>query len=227
MRAFIESTGGAPVQVKSHPIRFGSGAWTCVVGELEDGSRMVTVASGATAPSLRNTSGSSRRGIERRIMTISLSDATAIVDRAISHADAMGVPMNIAVVDGGGHLIALARMDKAILGSIDIALAKAKTSILVNGPSENLWEYCKPGGPAPATEHTNGGLIPSAGGVADLEHVSPPSARVPAPARARRTGARRLPSARTPRSPVACPPCGAGVGVASGSGTCPPTAADR
>jgi uncharacterized protein GlcG (DUF336 family) len=99
-------------------------------------------------------------------MNISLSDATAIVDRAISHADAMGVPMNIAVVDGGGHLIAFARMDKAILGSIDIAVAKAKTSILFNGPSENLWEYCKPGGPAPATEHTNGGLIPYAGGVA-------------------------------------------------------------
>ena len=39
--------------------------------------------------------------------------------------------MNIAVVDGGGHLIAFARMDKAILGSIDIALAKAKTSIFV------------------------------------------------------------------------------------------------
>jgi len=37
---------------------------------------------------------------------------------------------------------------QAILGSIDIALAKAKTSILFNGPSENLWEYCNPGGPA-------------------------------------------------------------------------------
>ena len=44
MKAFVESTGGAPVQVKSHPIRFGSGDWTRVVGELEDGSRMVTLA---------------------------------------------------------------------------------------------------------------------------------------------------------------------------------------
>ena len=44
MKAFVETTGGAPVQVKSHPIRFGSGDWTCVVGELEDGSRMVTLA---------------------------------------------------------------------------------------------------------------------------------------------------------------------------------------
>jgi hypothetical protein len=36
--------GGAPIQVKSHPIRFGSGEWTCVVGELKDGSWMVAVA---------------------------------------------------------------------------------------------------------------------------------------------------------------------------------------
>jgi hypothetical protein len=43
MKAFVESTGG-PLQVESHPIRFGSGDWTCVVGELENGSRMVTVA---------------------------------------------------------------------------------------------------------------------------------------------------------------------------------------
>jgi uncharacterized protein GlcG (DUF336 family) len=63
-------------------------------------------------------------------------------------------------------MLAFARMDRAILGSIEIALAKAKTSILFNGPSENLWDFCKPGGPAPGTEYTNGGLIPYAGGVA-------------------------------------------------------------
>jgi uncharacterized protein GlcG (DUF336 family) len=73
--------------------------------------------------------------------------------------------MNIAVVDAGAHLLAFARMDKAILGSIDIALKKANTSVLFNNPSEALWEFCKPGGPAPATESTNGGLIPFAGGV--------------------------------------------------------------
>src|SRR5438093_11664651 len=44
-------------------------------------------------------------------------------------------------------------------------LKKAKTSVLFGSPSEALWEYCKPGGPAPATESTNGGLIPCAGGI--------------------------------------------------------------
>jgi hypothetical protein len=44
MKACVESAGGTPPQIKSHPIKFGSGEWTCVVGEFEDGSRMVTVA---------------------------------------------------------------------------------------------------------------------------------------------------------------------------------------
>src|SRR6266446_1248922 len=100
-----------------------------------------------------------------RTMTITLNAAQAMIERACAHAASIAVPMNIAVTDGGGHLLAFARMDGAILGSIEIALAKAKTSILFNGPSENLWDFCKPGAPAPATEYTNGGLIPYAGGV--------------------------------------------------------------
>ena len=101
----------------------------------------------------------------RSQMQLSLKEAQAIVELARAHAEKIGVPMNIAVVGGGGHLLAFARMDKSILGSIDIALKKAKTSVLFNNPSEALWEFCKPGGPAPATEGTNGGLIPYAGGV--------------------------------------------------------------
>src|SRR5258705_6127323 len=102
-------------------------------------------------------------GIPR--MPLSLKDAQTVVELARVHAEKIGVPMNIAVVDGGGHLLAFARMDKSILGSIDIALKKAKTSVLFNAPSEGLWEYCKPGGPAPTTEGTNGGLIPYDGRV--------------------------------------------------------------
>lgn len=44
MKAMVKSTGGTPVQITSHPISFGSGEWTCVVGEFEGGGRMVTVA---------------------------------------------------------------------------------------------------------------------------------------------------------------------------------------
>lgn len=44
MQAFVESVGGTPPQILSHPIGFGNGEWTCVIGEFEDGTRMVTVA---------------------------------------------------------------------------------------------------------------------------------------------------------------------------------------
>jgi hypothetical protein len=44
MKVMVQATGGTPAQIMSHPIKFGSGDWTCVVGEFENGSRMVTVA---------------------------------------------------------------------------------------------------------------------------------------------------------------------------------------
>jgi hypothetical protein len=44
MKAFVDSVGGTPPRIVSHPIGFGSGEWTCVIGEFEDGSRMVSAA---------------------------------------------------------------------------------------------------------------------------------------------------------------------------------------
>ena len=44
MQSLIEQAGGRPMQIQSHPISFGSGEWTCVVGEFVSGARMVTVA---------------------------------------------------------------------------------------------------------------------------------------------------------------------------------------
>ena len=44
MEGYVSMVGGTPPRIVSHPIAFGSGEWTCVIGEAEDGSRMVTVA---------------------------------------------------------------------------------------------------------------------------------------------------------------------------------------
>ena len=45
MKSYVEQNGGGtPPQITSHPIKFGSGEWTCVIGEFENGARMVTVA---------------------------------------------------------------------------------------------------------------------------------------------------------------------------------------
>ena len=48
---------------------------------------------------------------------ITLSDARKIIAAAEKKAADIGQPMNIAVVDAGGNLVAFARMDGAWLGS--------------------------------------------------------------------------------------------------------------
>lgn len=48
-----------------------------------------------------------------------------VITLATIQASAIGVPMDIAVVDRGGRLKGFARMDGAWIGSIDIAQAKA------------------------------------------------------------------------------------------------------
>ena len=96
---------------------------------------------------------------------ITLHQARAMVGAAEAKAEALGVPVNIAILDGGGHLKAFSRMDGAVLGSIDVATRKATTAVLFNARSEAIWEYCKPGAAAPGLELSNGGLAPFGGGI--------------------------------------------------------------
>src|SRR5688572_33194569 len=98
-------------------------------------------------------------------MALTTRQAQAVIDGARAKAADLGVPVNIAVLDAGTQLKAFVRMDGAVLGAIDIALKKARTSVLFEANSEAVWEYCKPGAPAHGLEHTNGGLAPFAGGV--------------------------------------------------------------
>jgi glc operon protein GlcG len=58
-------------------------------------------------------------------MSLSLKDADELIDRAHSKAAELGVKVTVAVVDKGGHLIALRRMDGAPPLSPQIAEAKA------------------------------------------------------------------------------------------------------
>jgi len=98
-------------------------------------------------------------------MSLTSVQARAVIAAAESKAAAIGVSVIVAVVDAGVHLKAFSRMDGAVLGSIDIAQKKARTSALFQISSEGVWEYCKPGAPAHALELTNDGLAPFGGGV--------------------------------------------------------------
>ena len=61
-------------------------------------------------------------------MMITLQDARRVIAAAEQKAIAIEQPQNIAVVDTGGNLLAFVRMDRAWLGSIDIAIKKAFTA---------------------------------------------------------------------------------------------------
>jgi uncharacterized protein GlcG (DUF336 family) len=96
---------------------------------------------------------------------LSLADARQVLDAALAEADAIRQPMNVAVVDDGGHLLAFARQDGAIRGSIDISVGKARTAALMKMTTEDLGKAAAPGAPLFGIEVTNGGLVIFGGGI--------------------------------------------------------------
>ncbi|GLW10731.1 PduO protein [Microtetraspora sp. NBRC 13810] len=100
---------------------------------------------------------------------LALATARQVLDAALNRALEIGQPMNVAVVDDGGHLVAFARQDGAILGSIDIAIRKARTAALMAMTTEQLGESAVPGGPLYGIEVTNEGLVIFGGGVPLVE----------------------------------------------------------
>ncbi|MDQ8022259.1 MAG: heme-binding protein [Moraxellaceae bacterium] len=98
-------------------------------------------------------------------MNVSLQQAQVVIAAAQARARELGVQAVISVLDAGVHLKAFHRMDGAPLGSIDVATGKAKTAVLFGCNSEDVYEYLKPGAPAPGLELSNGGLMPFAGGM--------------------------------------------------------------
>src|SRR5260370_1253765 len=59
---------------------------------------------------------------------LKLEDARRVISAAEKKANEIGQPMNIAVADEGGNIVAHVRMDNAWIGSIDISMKKAYTS---------------------------------------------------------------------------------------------------
>src|SRR5947208_12531741 len=76
---------------------------------------------------------------------ITLEDAKRIIAAAERKAQEIGQPMNIAVVDAGGNLVAHVRMDNAWIGSVDIAINKAWTSRAFDIPTRQLAELSQSG----------------------------------------------------------------------------------
>jgi len=98
-------------------------------------------------------------------MNISLEQAEAAIKAAKEKARQQGTLMNIVIVDAGINLVAFARMDGAWIGSIDIAMRKARTARYFDMETGELGKLSQPGGPLWQVEHCNGGLITFPGGV--------------------------------------------------------------
>ena len=96
---------------------------------------------------------------------ITLDAAQKAVQKAIEKSVELNVKMDIAIVDAGANLKAFVRMDNAWLGSIDIAIKKAKTARFFNMDTGAIGSLSQPGGPLYNIEHSNGGLISFPGGV--------------------------------------------------------------
>lgn len=98
-------------------------------------------------------------------MDITLEQAEKIIAAAKTKAKEIDTLMNIAVVDRGAHLVAFARMDGAWLGSLDIAIKKAKTAKLFDINTGDIGALSQPGASLYNIELSNGGLITFPGGV--------------------------------------------------------------
>jgi uncharacterized protein GlcG (DUF336 family) len=96
---------------------------------------------------------------------ITTKQAQVILEAALKKAEEIKTKMDIAVVDAGANLKAFIRMDDAFLGSIDIAIKKAKTARMFNMPSGDLGKLSQPGASLYNIEHSNDGLITFPGGV--------------------------------------------------------------
>ena len=93
------------------------------------------------------------------IETIQLTDARRIIAAATKKAEEIGQPMNIAVVDAGGNLLAFERMENAWIGSIDIAQKKAFTSRAFDITTKDLGTHSQSGNQFFGIHASNDGKI--------------------------------------------------------------------
>ena len=74
-----------------------------------------------------------------------LEDARRVIAAAEKKSLEIGQPMNIAVVDSGGNLVAHVRMDNAWIGSVDISINKAWTARAFDISTKELAELSQSG----------------------------------------------------------------------------------
>jgi uncharacterized protein GlcG (DUF336 family) len=90
---------------------------------------------------------------------VTLNDAMKVISAAQKKAAAIGQPMNVAVADDGGNLVAHVRMDGAWIGSIDISIKKAFTARAFDIATKDLAPLAQPGGDFFGINASNDGRV--------------------------------------------------------------------
>jgi glc operon protein GlcG len=76
---------------------------------------------------------------------LTLRAAKAIAEAAEAEAQRRGATVVIAVVDDGGHLLVLHRLDDTQVASVEVGIAKARTAAIFRRPSKVFEDQVKNG----------------------------------------------------------------------------------
>jgi len=105
------------------------------------------------------------------MLTLNLETARRVIEAAETKARSLDCPVNIAVVDAGGNLVAHVRMDNARIGAIDIAINKAWSARAFDMETAELSRYSQPGAPFFGIHASNGGRVMLLAGGAPLRNA--------------------------------------------------------
>lgn len=100
----------------------------------------------------------------RNLNSITLEAAKKMGVEALKKANEINVPVVFSVVDNGGNLLYLERMDKAFVTSIDIAINKAFTAWALKKGTNEISEDVLPGQSLYGLNTTNNCRIITFGG---------------------------------------------------------------
>lgn len=96
--------------------------------------------------------------------TLTLDQALGALQAAVRKATEIGSPSSIAIVDSGRNLLAFARMDDALLASIEIAQGKAYTARSMNMKTADIGPLTQPGQPLYGIETSHARSLITFGG---------------------------------------------------------------
>ena len=80
-----------------------------------------------------------------QVPKLTIGDAYVALEACRKKAGEIGVPMDIAITDESGNLLAFERMDGALVGCIQIAIDKAYTSAVLGIPTAEEGRMAQPG----------------------------------------------------------------------------------